>query len=106
MTPIHKSQMHNRKFMAIASIIALSTIMLSTSLASAEEDSIHATDSPNIIDHAMVLKISGTFGQLSEDEVEQLQMKGYKVIEHNLTGTSVQLPVLGHSAEIQRHTTQ
>jgi nitrite reductase (NO-forming) len=82
-----------RYMMAIATIATMS-ILLSTSLntASAEKDQMHTMDS-------MVFKMPATFGQLSEDEVEQLQMKGYNVVEHNLTGTSVQLPMLGHTAE-------
>jgi len=83
--------------MAIATIATMS-ILLSTSLNTASADS-DRMDSMEMEDHAMVFKMPATFGQLSEDEVEQLQMKGYKVIEHNLIGTSEQLPVLGHSSE-------
>ena len=85
---------------AIASIVTVA-VLLSTSLTSTAyaQEAMDTMDSMKMEDHAMVLKMPSSFGQLSEDEVEQLQMKGYTVVEHNLIGTSVELPMLGHTAE-------
>ena len=87
-----------RYIMAVASIVAVASIMFSSTLvnpAFAEKDS----DAMNAIHNGLVLKVPSALGQLSPEEVEELQAKGYKVVEHNLYAKSVELPVLGHSAE-------
>jgi len=91
--------------MAIVTVVAMTSIMFSSTLvnpAFAEKDS----DESHAMDNRLVLKVPSALGQLSPEEVDELQAKGYKVVEHNLYAKSVSLPVLGHSAEHEKHIMQ
>jgi nitrite reductase (NO-forming) len=68
-------------------MIATVTVLLSSSLVPNAEAS----------EGKYALKIPASFGQLTPEEVDELEMNGYKVVEHNLYGKSVDLPRLGHS---------
>ena len=88
--------------MATASIVAMASILFSSSLVSpafAVEDTMMMPLEEEIHMDGLVLKVPSAFGQLTDEEAAQLEKNGHKIVEHNLVGKSMQLPVLGHSVE-------
>jgi len=90
--------------MAIVSVAAISSILLSSSFVSSAPFTAQAMEDVNLSESlpmmdGLVLKVPQAFAQLSDEEAAQLEMNGYKVVEHKLFAKSVPLPMLGHSAE-------
>lgn len=90
--------MNNTSSLLAIVMIASVMVLISSSLAFAEEGSMH-DDSMMMEMDGFKLQVPSSFGQLTPEEVEELAANGYKVVEHNIYGKSVDLPLLGHTAD-------
>ena len=88
----------------IASIVAVSSILLGSSYTNSIPFTVQTVDETNPLNQVhemggLVLKVPKAFAQLSDEEATQLEQNGHKIVEHNVYGKSVELPMLGHTAE-------